>query len=93
MTVFENLAFGLKIARKDKAFITDTINRTATTLGLEKMLDRKPQALSGGQRQRVALGRAIVRDPKVFSLTSLSPTLTRRCGSRCARRFRGSTAS
>jgi multiple sugar transport system ATP-binding protein len=66
MTVFENLAFGLKIARKDKAFITDTINRTATTLGLEKMLDRKPQALSGGQRQRVALGRAIVRDPKVF---------------------------
>ena len=66
MTVFENLAFGLKIARKDKAFITDTINRTATTLGLERMLDRKPQALSGGQRQRVALGRAIVRDPKVF---------------------------
>ena len=66
MTVFENLAFGLKIARKDKAFITDTIKRTATTLGLEKMLDRKPQALSGGQRQRVALGRAIVRDPKVF---------------------------
>jgi hypothetical protein len=49
MTVFENLAFGLKVARKDKAFITHTINRTATALGLEKMLDRKPQALSGGQ--------------------------------------------
>jgi multiple sugar transport system ATP-binding protein len=66
MTIFENLAFGLKVARKDKAFITDTINRTAKALGLEKMLDRKPNALSGGQRQRVALGRAIVRNPKVF---------------------------
>ena len=66
MTIFENLAFGLKIARKDKGFITETINRTAQTLGLEKMLDRKPNALSGGQRQRVALGRAIVRNPKVF---------------------------
>jgi multiple sugar transport system ATP-binding protein len=66
MTIFENMAFGLKIAKKDKAFIEDTINRTATALGLEKMLSRKPQALSGGQRQRVALGRAIVRNPKVF---------------------------
>jgi multiple sugar transport system ATP-binding protein len=66
MTIFENMAFGLKIARKDKAFIEETINRTAKALGLEKMLNRKPQALSGGQRQRVALGRAIVRNPKVF---------------------------
>jgi multiple sugar transport system ATP-binding protein len=66
MTIFENMAFGLKIAKKEKAFIAETINRTATALGLEKMLDRKPQALSGGQRQRVALGRAIVRNPKVF---------------------------
>jgi multiple sugar transport system ATP-binding protein len=66
MTIFENMAFGLKIAKKDKRFITETINRTAQTLGLEKMLERKPQALSGGQRQRVALGRAIVRNPKVF---------------------------
>ena len=66
MTIFENLAFGLKVARKNKAFITDTINRTAKALGLEKMLDRKPHSLSGGQRQRVALGRAIVRNPKVF---------------------------
>ncbi len=66
MTIFENMAFGLKVAKKDKAFIEDTINRTAKALGLEKMLSRKPQALSGGQRQRVALGRAIVRNPKVF---------------------------
>jgi multiple sugar transport system ATP-binding protein len=66
MTIFENMAFGLKVAKKDKGVIDETVNRTAKTLGLEKMLDRKPQALSGGQRQRVALGRAIVRNPKVF---------------------------
>ena len=66
MSIFENMAFGLRVAKKDKGFITETINRTAKALGLEKMLERKPQALSGGQRQRVALGRAIVRDPKVF---------------------------
>jgi multiple sugar transport system ATP-binding protein len=66
MTIFENMAFGLRIAKKDKGFIAETINRTAEALGLETMLERKPQALSGGQRQRVALGRAIVRNPKVF---------------------------
>ena len=66
MTIFDNIAFGLKLARKPKDFIQETVNKTAKTLGLEKMLDRKPAALSGGQRQRVALGRAIVRDPKVF---------------------------
>jgi multiple sugar transport system ATP-binding protein len=54
------------LAKKPKEFIQETVNKTANTLGLEKMLDRKPGALSGGQRQRVALGRAIVRDPKVF---------------------------
>ncbi|MFZ0712320.1 MAG: sn-glycerol-3-phosphate ABC transporter ATP-binding protein UgpC [Terrimicrobiaceae bacterium] len=66
MTIFENMAFGLRIAKKDNASIKEIIGRTAKTLGLEKMLERKPQALSGGQRQRVALGRAIVRNPKVF---------------------------
>jgi multiple sugar transport system ATP-binding protein len=66
MTIFDNMAFGLKLAKKPKEFIRETVNKTANTLGLEKMLDRKPGALSGGQRQRVALGRAIVRDPKVF---------------------------
>ena len=66
MTIFDNMAFGLKLARKPKEFIQETVNKTANTLGLEKMLDRRPGALSGGQRQRVALGRAIVRDPKVF---------------------------
>ena len=66
MTIFENMAFGLRIAKKNNDFITETIGRTAKALGLEKMLERNPQALSGGQRQRVALGRAIVRNPKVF---------------------------
>ena len=66
MTIFDNMAFGLKLAKKPKDVIQETVNKTANTLGLENMLVRKPGALSGGQRQRVALGRAIVRDPKVF---------------------------
>jgi multiple sugar transport system ATP-binding protein len=66
MTIFNNMAFGLQLAKKKKDFISETVSRTATALGMEAMLERKPQALSGGQRQRVALGRAIVRSPKVF---------------------------
>ncbi len=66
MSVFDNLAFGLKLAGKKKELIRETVLRAAAALGLDQMLDRKPQALSGGQRQRVALGRAIVRNPKVF---------------------------
>src|ERR671928_99779 len=66
MTIFNNMAFGLQLAKKKKDFISEIVGRTAKALGLDKMLDRKPQALSGGQRQRVALGRAIVRNPIVF---------------------------
>ena len=66
MTLFNNMAFGLQLARKKKDFIRETVGRTAQALGLGHMLERKPNALSGGQRQRVALGRAIVRRPKVF---------------------------
>ena len=66
MTVFDNMAFGLKLAKKEKGYIRETVMRAAVALGLDQLLDRKPQALSGGQRQRVALGRAIVRNPKVF---------------------------
>ena len=66
MTIFNNMAFGLQLAKKKKDFITETVSRTSKALGLDKMLERKPQALSGGQRQRVALGRAIVRNPTVF---------------------------
>ncbi|MDE7263811.1 MAG: sn-glycerol-3-phosphate ABC transporter ATP-binding protein UgpC [Anaeroplasmataceae bacterium] len=66
MTVFDNMAFGLKLRKIPKPEIKKRITEVAATLGLEAFLDRKPKALSGGQRQRVALGRAIVRDAKVF---------------------------
>jgi multiple sugar transport system ATP-binding protein len=66
MTVAENLAFGLKRRKLPAAQIAERVNRVAHTLGLTELLRRKPFALSGGQRQRVALGRAIVREPKVF---------------------------
>ena len=66
MSVYENMAFGLRIKRMPKEEIDQRINAAAETLGLIPYLKRKPKALSGGQRQRVALGRAIVREPKVF---------------------------
>ncbi len=66
MSVYDNLAFGLKLRKYDKAEIDRRVQHAAKILGIDKFLDRKPKALSGGQRQRVALGRAIVRQPKVF---------------------------
>ena len=66
MTVYDNMAFGLKLRKYDKAEIKTRVDNAAEILGLTELLDRKPAALSGGQRQRVALGRAIVRDAKVF---------------------------
>lgn len=66
MTVYENMAFGLKLRKFKKPEIKKRVEEAAKILGLEDYLDRKPKALSGGQRQRVALGRAIVRDAKVF---------------------------
>jgi len=66
MSVYENMAFGLKLRKFPKAEIKERVNDAARILGLEEYLERKPKALSGGQRQRVAVGRAIVRKPKVF---------------------------
>src|SRR5690625_1717932 len=66
MDVYNNMAFGLKLRKIKKDEIDRRVKEAAKILGLEEYLDRKPKALSGGQRQRVALGRAIVRDPKVF---------------------------
>ena len=66
MSVYENMAFGLKLAKADKAEIDRRVRAAADTLNITDYLDRKPKALSGGQRQRVAIGRAIVREPKVF---------------------------
>ena len=66
MSVYDNMAFGLKLRKTPKEEIKRRVSEAATTLGIEALLDRKPRQLSGGQRQRVAVGRAIVREPKVF---------------------------
>ncbi|MCV6575560.1 MAG: ATP-binding cassette domain-containing protein, partial [Cohaesibacter sp.] len=66
MSVYKNMAFGLSVAKKDKAQIKERVMNAARILQLEEYLDRYPRQLSGGQRQRVAIGRAIVRNPKVF---------------------------
>ena len=66
MTVYDNMAFGLQIRKVDKKDIDQKVKAAAKILDIEHLLERKPKALSGGQRQRVAMGRAIVRNPKVF---------------------------
>jgi multiple sugar transport system ATP-binding protein len=66
MTVFDNMAFGLKLRKVPKEDIKRRVEAAAQTLGIEQLLKRRPRELSGGQRQRVAVGRAIVREPKVF---------------------------
>lgn len=66
MSVYDNMAFGLKLRKMSKTDIDKRVKEAAGILGIEKLLDRKPKQLSGGQRQRVAVGRAIVREPKVF---------------------------
>ena len=66
MSVYDNMAFGLKLRKVPKAEIDKSVHEAAKILDIEHLLDRKPKALSGGQRQRVAMGRAIVRSPKVF---------------------------
>jgi multiple sugar transport system ATP-binding protein len=66
MTVRENMAFGLKLRNAERKLTDERVANAARILNLDKLLDRYPRELSGGQRQRVAMGRAIVRDPKVF---------------------------
>ncbi|SBV32110.1 glycerol-3-phosphate transporter subunit; ATP-binding component of ABC superfamily [uncultured Sphingopyxis sp.] len=66
LSVYENMAFGLRIAKAGKAATDAAVRRAAAILNIEALLDRKPAALSGGQRQRVAIGRAIVRQPQIF---------------------------
>ena len=92
MTVYDNMAFGLKLRKVPKDQIDKAVREAARILDLDKLLDRKPKALSGGQRQRVAMGRAIVRNPKVFLMMSLFPTwmlsFVYRCVSRSPRSIR-----
>ena len=66
MTVYDNMAFGLKLRKASKDEIDKKVKEAAKILDIEHLIDRKPKALSGGQRQRVAMGRAIVREPQVF---------------------------
>ncbi|MGA2495011.1 MAG: ABC transporter ATP-binding protein, partial [Roseiarcus sp.] len=66
LNVFSNMAFGMRLRKRPKAEIEERIKKTAQILGIEEILQRRPRELSGGQRQRVALGRAIVREPRVF---------------------------
>ena len=80
MTVKDNMAFGLKIKKTPKDEIDKKVQEAARILDLEKLLDRKPRALSGGQRQRVAMGRAIVRNPKVFLMDEPLSKLQQRLG-------------
>jgi multiple sugar transport system ATP-binding protein len=68
MTVYDNMAFGLRLRRTPKQVIDERVREVAASLGIEQLLDRRPRQLSGGQRQRVAVGRAIVREPAVFLL-------------------------
>lgn len=68
MTVYKNLAFGPKVRKEPKANLDERINNVADMLGIRSLLNRSPSALSGGQRQRVALGRALIREPKLFLL-------------------------
>ncbi|MBR4949154.1 MAG: ATP-binding cassette domain-containing protein, partial [Clostridia bacterium] len=68
MTVYDNMAFGLKLRKTPKDVIKQRVEEAARILDITHLLERKPAALSGGQKQRVALGRAIVREPKVFLL-------------------------
>ena len=88
MTVAENMAFSMTLAKAPKAEKARAWRRAAEILGLTPLLDRYPRQLSGGQRQRVAMGRSIVRNPQVFLFDEPLSTSTPSCASPCAPRSR-----
>src|SRR6516164_6616278 len=91
MTVYDNMAFGLKMRKFERTEIGTRVQEAAEILGIQNLLKRKPRQLSGGQRQRVALGRAIVRHPRVFLFDEPSPISTRNSASRCGSSSRSCT--
>jgi multiple sugar transport system ATP-binding protein len=88
MTVFDNMAFGLKLRKYKKDEIKKRVEEAAAILGLTELLDRKPADMSGGQRQRVAMGRAIVRDAKVFLMDEPCQTWMPNSGCPCVLKLR-----
>lgn len=84
MSVYDNMAFGLKMRKFERPEIEKRVREAADILGIGELLKRKPRQLSGGQRQRVALGRAIVRHPACSCSTSRCRTSMPSCGCRCA---------
>ena len=84
MDLYENMAFGLKLAKMPKDEIDRLVHQAAKILNIDHLLSRKPKDLSGGQRQRVAIGRAIVRKPEVFLFDERCPTWTPPCACACA---------
>jgi len=93
MSVFDNMAFPLQMQHMKKPDIEARVKNASKILGLDNFLARKPRALSGGQRQRVALGRAIVRNPKVFLLDEPLSNLDASCAARPASSCRSCTAT
>lgn len=91
MTVRRNLSFALDLAGVDKREVAAKVDAAARILELQALLERKPRQLSGGQRQRVAIGRAIVRNPKIFLFDEPLSTSTPPCACRCAWNWRGCT--
>ena len=92
MKVYDNMAYGLRNRGMAKDEVDKRVRAAAATLELAHLLERRPRELSGGQRQRVAMGRAIVRNPKVFLSTSRCRTSTPSCAARCASRSRTCSA-
>jgi len=93
LSVYQNMAFGLRLHHVGKDEIDRRVREAAHVLQLEELLQRKPKQLSGGQRQRVAMGRAIVRQPKVFLMDEPLSNLDAKLRSRCAPRSRACNAT